>query len=331
MTAGELHKAAEAAVNCLGVQESDRALVLCNEPQRPIAEALAAASRARTEAVRLLEYPTLSRDGEAPPASVARAMLEASVVFAATVCSISHTRERLAATAAGARIAGMSSLTPKLFAEALPTDYELLRSSGKQIADALSAARSCRITSPAGTEIVLNIDGRQAIVDDGHLQDTGAFGNLPAGEAYIAPIETLGDGSIVFDGALAGYGLLRAPLRIQLEAGRAVTADGEAAQWLLSTLAAGGQHGRSIAEIGIGTNPAARLRGLIAVDEKALGTAHLAFGTSASFGGANQANVHIDGVLLEPTIELDGQQLISAGRLLATGGSDAVVTTHPEP
>jgi aminopeptidase len=43
------------------------------------------------------------------------------------------------------------------------------------------------------------------------------------------------------------------------------------------------------------------------VDEKALGTAHLAFGTSASFGGANQAGVHIDGVIRQPTIQLDDE------------------------
>jgi leucyl aminopeptidase (aminopeptidase T) len=318
MTAGDLRLAAEAAADCLGIDEGDRVLVLYNEPKRSIAEALAAASGARTRRVRLLEFPALSRNGEEPPGPVARAMLDASVVLAPTVYSISHTQARLAATARGARIAGMSSLTAASFAEALATDYPLLRSSGERVAAALTASSSCRITSPAGTELVLSVDRRQAIVDDGQLQQPGAFGNLPAGEAYIAPIETVGDGTIVFDGVLAGHGLLRTPLRVRLESGRAVAAEGEAAAWLLSTLDAGGHHGRSIAELGIGTNPAARLSGLIAIDEKALGTAHLAFGTNASFGGANQSNVHIDGVLLQPTVELDGQALLEAGVLAAT-------------
>jgi leucyl aminopeptidase (aminopeptidase T) len=80
-------------------------------------------------------------------------------------------------------------------------------------------------------------------------------------------------------------------------------------------LDAGGEHGRAIAEIGIGTNPGARLSGLIAVDEKALGTAHLAFGTSASFGGVNQATVHIDGIIREPKIQLDDERpLVVSGR-----------------
>jgi aminopeptidase len=48
------------------------------------------------------------------------------------------------------------------------------------------------------------------------------------------------------------------------------------------------------------------------VDEKALGTAHLAFGTSASFGGLNQAGVHIDGLIRQPTIQLDDDALLIA-------------------
>jgi leucyl aminopeptidase (aminopeptidase T) len=88
-----------------------------------------------------------------------------------------------------------------------------------------------------------------------------AWGNPPAGEAFIAPIETQGDGTIVFDGALAGYGMLREPFRVALSGGRAIDAVGEAARWLLDTLDAGGPTGRLIAELGIGTNPRATMTG----------------------------------------------------------------------
>ncbi len=312
---GSLAAAAEAAADCLGVGADDKVLVLCNERERAVAETLAAAARSRTRDVRLLQYETLSRNGEEPPDHVAQAMHDASVVFATTTYSISHTQARVAASAAGARIASMRGFTEAL-AHAMSVDYGLLRSRGTRLAAALTAAESCRITSAAGTDVNLSIKSRHATADDGNLQAPGAFGNLPAGEAYIAPLETVGDGIIVFDGALADYGLLRAPLQVRLEAGRAVDADGEAATWLFSTLDAGGEHGRSIAEIGIGTNPGAELCGLVAIDEKVLGTAHLAFGTSASFGGINQAGVHIDGMLRAPTIELDGVPLMDEGRLL---------------
>jgi len=264
--------------------------------------------------VRLIAYPTLGRNGEEPPADVAQAMLEASAVFATTTYSISHTKARLAATACGARIASMRGFDDAS-AGAMAVDYRLLRTTGAHLAAALTAADSCRITSPAGTDVRLSITGRHATADDGNLQAPGAFGNLPAGEAYVAPLETIGEGNVVFDGALADYGLLRSPLSIRLEAGRAAEAEGEAADWLLGTLDAGGEHGRAIAEVGVGTNPGANLCGLVAIDEKVLGTAHLAFGTSASFGGVNQAGVHIDGIILEPTVDLDGTVILEHGRL----------------
>jgi leucyl aminopeptidase (aminopeptidase T) len=142
------------------------------------------------------------------------------------------------------------------------------------------------------------------------------FGNLPAGEGYIAPFETIGDGTIVFDGSLPGHGLLASPVRITVKDGRAIDAEGDAGEWLLETLDLGGEHGRSLAEPGIGTNPAAILTGNVLEDEKVIGTTHLAFGASAGMGGDNVAGVHIDGIVLRPTVELDGERVLDDGRLL---------------
>jgi leucyl aminopeptidase (aminopeptidase T) len=312
--------AAEAAMRCLGVGPTDDVLVLCNEPQLAVADPLALAARGRARRARLLVYPASTRDGEEPPAAVGEAMAESTVVLAPTTFSLSHTRARMEATRRGVRIATMPGITLEIFRNALPVDYGVLEDAGASVASALSAAATCRVASPAGTDVVLELDGRTAISDDGNLRAEGAWGNLPAGEAFVAPVETAGDGTIVFDGALAGYGRLREPLRVTLAGGRATEADGEAAKWFLNTLDAGGETGRSIAELGIGTNPRAKLTGNILADEKALGTAHVAFGTSISFGGANAAGVHLDGVLLRPTVELDGRVLIRDGRRVASDG-----------
>ena len=155
----ELAAAAQAALDCLGVNPGDHVLALCNERERGIAQALALASQSRASAVRLIEYPTLSRNGEEPPADVAQAMLEASAVFATTTYSISHTKARLAATACGARIASMRGFDDAS-AGAMAVDYRLLRTTGAHLAAALTAADSCRITSPAGTDVRLSITGQ---------------------------------------------------------------------------------------------------------------------------------------------------------------------------
>jgi leucyl aminopeptidase (aminopeptidase T) len=315
-TQSDLLAAAEAAVGCLGVESADHVLIVYNDEQRVVAESLAAAAKPRARAVTLLAFPTLSRHGEEPPAQVAEAMLQADVVFAPTSRSLSQTQARIEATRRGVRIATLPTITEDIFARAVPVDYPELRRKGEWLAARLTAASTARITSPAGTNIVLRFDERAGLSDDGYLQQRGMFGNLPAGEAYIAPLETVGNGTIVFDGSLAGYGLLTTPVRVTVERGRAVDADTDAGEWLLETLEAGGAHGRSLAELGIGTNQAATLSGNVLEDEKVIGTIHLAFGTSAGLGGVNLAGVHIDGMVLRPTVELDGERVLDQGRLL---------------
>jgi len=313
-----VNRSAEAAVSCLAVGPDDDVLVLCNDEQLTIADALAEAAEARARSARVLAFPRSSRHGEEPPSEVADAMLGATVIFAPTTFSLSHTAARQRASERGVRIATMPGITEEVFRRAMAVDYRELKRQGLLLATQLSAASECRVTSPGGTSLTLDLSGREAINDDGDIGTAGAFGNLPAGEAFIAPIETAGEGTIVFDGALGGFGLLDEPVPVTLSGGRMVGVDGgRVGEWLVATLDAGGEFGRSIAELGIGTNPAARLTGNIIEDEKALGTIHLAFGTSAGIGGVNRSSVHIDGLVLRPSVWLDGRLLMEDGNLVS--------------
>jgi leucyl aminopeptidase (aminopeptidase T) len=310
-----VNRSAEAAVSCLAIGPEDDVLVLCNDEQLAIADAIAEAAEPEARSVRVLAFARRSRHGEEPPDDVASAMTEATAIFAPTTFSLSHTAARQRASERGIRIATMPGITEEVFRRAMAVDYRELKRQSLKLAALLSGASSCRVTSPAGTDVTLDLGGREGISDDGDLAAVGAFGNLPAGEAFIAPIETSGEGTIVFDGALGGFGLLDAPVPVTLAGGRMVSADGRVGSWLAQTLDAGGEHGRSIAELGIGTNPAARLTGNIIEDEKALGTVHLAFGTSAGIGGVNRSTVHIDGLVLRPSVWLDGRLLMEDGTL----------------
>ena len=310
-------RSAEAAVSCLAVGSDDDVLVLCNDEQLPIADAISEVAKGKARSVRVLAFPRSSRHGEEPPADVAAAMKSVTVIFAPTTFSLSHTAARLAATEAGVRIATMPGITEEVFRRTLSVDYRELKRAGLLLAAQLSAASQCRVTSPGGTDLTLDLTDREGISDDGDIGMVGSFGNLPAGEAFISPIETSGEGKIVFDGALGGFGLLDEPFMATLAGGRMVSATGRAGEWLYSTLDSGGEHGRSIAELGIGTNPAARLTGNILEDEKAMGTIHLAFGTSAGIGGVNRSTVHIDGLVLRPSVWLDGRALMEDGTLVS--------------
>jgi leucyl aminopeptidase (aminopeptidase T) len=94
--------------------------------------------------------------------------------------------------------------------------------------------------------------------------------------------------------------------------------NGSGAAYLNAAIADGerkrdGEGCRTIAELGIGTNPCARLQGNIITDEKAAGTIHVALGRNDFLGGATLAPIHIDAVVGEPTVLVDGEPLIEDG------------------
>ncbi len=121
------------------------------------------------------------------------------------------------------------------------------------------------------------------------------------------------------DGALAGIGTVGEPVRITVHAGLAVeVSGGEEAAAFAAMLAKVGAPGRNVAELGVGTNDRAVLTGMILEDEKILGTVHVAFGNNASMGGSVDVPFHVDGIVLKPTLTLDGEPLLLEGRPLFT-------------
>jgi len=77
-----------------------------------------------------------------------------------------------------------------------------------------------------------------------------------------------------------------------------------------------GENARNVAELGVGTNDRARLIGHILEDEKVMGTVHIAFGNNMSMGGKVNVPLHVDGILLKPTLEVDGKLVMKNGELL---------------
>jgi leucyl aminopeptidase (aminopeptidase T) len=66
----------------------------------------------------------------------------------------------------------------------------------------------------------------------------------------------------------------------------------------------------------LGLNDRAVLSGLVLEDEKVLGTVHIALGDNSTFGGTVEVPSHLDGVLLNPTLWLDGKKILEQGRLI---------------
>jgi len=310
----DLCQAVRAVVrDCLVLREGEELVVIANPATADLGERLRSEGEAvGAEAVLALISERDSHAGE-PPASIAAAMIAADVVLAPTVQSLSHTAARKLASESGTRIATLPGVTEEMLARVMSADMEGLRRNGGAIADVLNAGSEAHITCANGSDLRIPIDGRKAIPDAGQLGDSGAFGNLPCGEGFIAPAG--GEGTLVVDGTIASVGIPENPVELTVTDGHLTNASGAEGARLMELLSAHGPDGTNIAELGIGTNEKALLTGNVLEDEKILGTAHVAFGASAAIGGAIQVPVHLDCVVIEPELTIDRQLVVSGGRL----------------
>jgi leucyl aminopeptidase (aminopeptidase T) len=302
--------------DCLGVRVGEEVLVICNPATHGLAERLRSEAEAGgADAILALMAERASHAAE-PPRPIAAAMAAADVVLGSTVQSLSHTAARKAASDAGVRIATLPGVTEDMLARVMSADMPKLRRRSRAIAAALTAGSEARITCPNGSDLRLGLEGREAIPDAGELSERGAFGNLPCGEGFIAPVEGGTDGMLMVDGSIAGVGIPDQPSTLTVENGHLVAASGEAGGELMALLTAHGAEGTNVAELGIGSNEKATLTGNVLEDEKILGTVHVAFGASAAIGGTVQVPVHLDCVVMRPDVAIDGEPLVRAGELL---------------
>ncbi len=316
MTA-DLDRAVKTVVRqCMGISPGEEVLVVCN----PVTEEIGALMRieAQGDGADATLAVISERDSAAaePPRAVAAAMAAADVVLAPTIQSLSHTAARKAASDAGVRVGTLPGVTEEMLGRLMTGDLEEIRRRGWAVVTALNRGTEARITCRHGSDLRIGLQGRMGIVDAGELGNKGAFGNLPCGEGFIAPVEGTTEGTLVVDGSIAGVGLLDTPVSLTVREGNLVEATGNDGGRLMELLTAHGEDGTNVAELGIGTNEEAILTGNILEDEKILGTCHVAFGASAAIGGTVQVPVHLDCVVLEPTVEIDGETIVSGGDLL---------------
>jgi leucyl aminopeptidase (aminopeptidase T) len=229
--------------------------------------------------------------------------VQADVIVAVTHFSTSHTSFRkLFTDTCGARYASMPLFEREMFFGPMDVDINDMAVSTNVLARALDGADYCEVSSPNGTRLKLGVSGRPAIPDDGILTESGKFGNLPAGEVFLAPVEGTSEGVMVLEwGPQAKF---KSPITVEVKGGKVVSVEGNdpgEKKWLKDILSAHPDNS-NVAELGIGTNPAATRPDNVLESEKILGTIHVAFGDNHTFGGAVKAPLHQDFVLFNATL-----------------------------
>ena len=279
-------------VSCLAAKAGEEVLVITDDTRVMIGQALYEGAKELGCEAMLLIMQERELSGQEPPKTVAEAMKTADIVIAPTAKSLTHTNARIQAAANGTRLATMPGITEEMFSQgAMTADYDEVEK------------EDCTLT--------IRRDGRNGVPSPGVYREPGKSGNLPSGEAYIAPLEDGADGEMIIDGSMVGIGKLESPLRMKIKNGKVYEITGEKSEQIQVLLK--NERNATLGELGIGTNEKAILNGIILEDEKVYGTVHIAFGTTTSFGGTNKADCHMDGIILKPTLYLDNVLVIDKG------------------
>lgn len=194
-------------------------------------------------------------------------------------------------------------------------------------------AKICRVTSKLGSDLTYSVENRiyipkipdasytpYKISDFGRSKKAPLIRFLyPNGECNVAPVEGTANGKLVIDLCMHQLGRLREPITLTIENGRITRIDGEGdAHSLRNYLQNYGDENAYLcpAEASIGINSKAVIRGVQREDKNILGSMHFGLGTNVDVGGTVKSNIHMDGVILEPTLYVDGQKRLENGKFL---------------
>lgn len=296
----------------LAIKQGEKILVLTDKKQLKIAKKFFSAAKKLSKNTILLLKPIGNHSGEEPSPTIAQAMFNADVALLITRYSLSHTKARKNASRAGLRIASLPWFTEQMFT-ALQTNPFLLQKKGRKIINVLNKTDRIRILTKSGTNLSFSIKNRKIFNDDGLYRKKGSFGNLPAGEVCLAPLEGTANGIIVIDSIRDGKEVFAKPTTIiTVNKGKVITISDNNCK--LAKYFRTIKNAKNIAELGIGTNHKAKIIGYILQDEKAAGTCHIAFGNNKSFGGRVYSSLHLDTILLKPTIYADDKLIMKNGK-----------------
>ena len=184
---------------------------------------------------------------------------------------------------------------------------DMIHGATKRAKDAMAALegkKECRVTSPAGTDVSVSIEGRPSLEVTPIKKRGQMMGPLPLwAEVAFAAVEDRTEGTIVVDGVMLGIGLpgqVTEPITWKMENGRATAIEGGDDARRLRELIDGVENADVAGEFAFGTS---EMSPFGSPSEKGrVGTVHFALGDNhnAYPGGQNVCPLHLDGVSSTP-------------------------------
>ncbi|MEK6948609.1 MAG: aminopeptidase [Nanoarchaeota archaeon] len=302
---------------CLGIKKNESFLIVTDDKLFGIGKEFLEAASMITNKTKLIKIPIPKVHGTEPSKDAANEMLNYDAELLITTKSLSHTNARVNACKKGARIVTMPGITKEILERSIDIDYDKLMKVHEKLGNIIDKGKEIKIATKLGANLTFSIKGRKAFGrDSGLFTKKGSFGNLPTGEIFVAPVEGTANGIYAVDASFASVGKLESPIKVYVERGYAIKFEGYKAKELEKLLDSVGREARNIAEFGIGTNEKAKITGNILEDEKVIGTCHVALGNNIGFGGKTDVQLHLDGIIKNPTIFIDNKRITDKGKFI---------------
>ena len=186
-------------------------------------------------------------------------------------------------------------------------DYEAVYADGEKLQALWRGHKMAHITTPAGTDLYMEMNQMEPIIECGIARNPGDAMAWSDGEVSLGPVIDTTHGKLVIDGPICYYGCPSTPVELRIEKGRIVEVVGGDPKICkeIRRQIAEVKDSDNIAEIGLGLNPACMFNGDFEEEKKARGTCHIAMGNGFYYGQPARSTVHIDMVQYNPTVIFD--------------------------
>lgn len=250
-----------------------------------------------------------------------------SLVVDCTVEGLLHSESRQALLAAGGRVLMISNEHPEVLERCRP-DPVVHDRSLRSLA-MLDAASTMRVTSSAGTDLVVNVTGAPSRGGGGILGPNDKIAYWPAGLCLCFPLANTTNGTVVLDVGdinLTFKRYVESQVVLTVEHDRVTSIEGSGLDaQLMRTYYAGWNDpdAYAVSHVGWGLNPGARWDSLAMYDKADInGTEMRAIAGSFLFStGANEfaeryTSCHFDLPMRNCDITLDGTNVVEAGHVV---------------
>lgn len=307
---------------CAGVKKDEEVLIVTDTKNVKIAEIVASVAFEKGAEISICIMTLRKANGENPPETICNAMMKADVIFAPTTYSITWAEAtRKAADKGGARVVSMPDYNEDiLISGGIEADFQAQEKFVEKMSSLLTCAKSARLTTQAGTDLIMELGTRKGNSEKGFCRKPGEVCGPPNIESNIAPLEETANGKIVCDASVIHPDIRKLDELIIfiVKNGFVVNIDGGGKSKIMKEILEDAKDPTvyNIAELGIGFNPKAKIKGFMTEDEGCLGTAHIGLGDNHTRQGNVVSPLHIDLVLKNPTLFLDNKLVIKNSKFL---------------